>query len=87
VLEQRVRESLRRLRAGASAGPAVARDLANSREVMVLYRVLSVTGLAHHGFSATPAVFSITRTSRAASLLGSSLGDPDRTYRPVPILS
>jgi hypothetical protein len=65
VLEQRIRLSLRRLRAGASAGSAVARDLANSPEVMVLYRVLSATGLAHHGFSATPPVFGIARTSRA----------------------
>jgi hypothetical protein len=47
------------LRAGASAGSAVARDLANSREVMVLYRVLSATGLAHHGFSATPPVSAV----------------------------
>jgi hypothetical protein len=66
--------SLRRLRAGASAGPAVASDLANSPGVTVLYRVLSATGLAHHGFSATPPVSALPDES-SASLLGSSSSD------------
>jgi len=75
VLEQRVRVVPSKVQRGASAGNPVARYLANSLEVTVLYRVLSATGLAHHRFSATSSASAGHPTSRAASLLGSSPGD------------
>jgi len=45
VLEQRVRVSPSKVESGSQRGAAVASDLANSPGVMVLFRVLSVTGL------------------------------------------
>jgi len=54
VLDQRVRIVPSKVKGGSQRGASVARDLANSREVMVLFRVLSATGLVHHGFSTTP---------------------------------